>query len=304
MSAELVNIDNVNCSLLRFVLKRLPLENIFFNLQNLGLIEASSKFNFDDSTVVIVTGGSNGLGLEIVKLLLGKPLKKIIIADVVPACSSYLEDEKISYIKCDISEYKQVKNLYKKVISKYGTVTVLINNAGKTNIETLFTTTNRQLDKVMKINFLGAYFITTLFLPHILENNSGFIVNIASVLGETTPARLTAYGSSKGSLIAFHNTLTEYVEEIKNCNVKTILVCPGKIDTKMFESVNTPSKLLAPDVNPQALATEIVDMIEANRSGTIRKPYYTNLLPIYKTLNWPYFWLFKKLSGMNTVTAS
>ncbi|SMN18783.1 similar to Saccharomyces cerevisiae YDL114W Putative protein of unknown function with similarity to acyl-carrier-protein reductases [Maudiozyma saulgeensis] len=296
-------IDNIKCPIIRFVLNSMPVKYMFAKAQQYGYFDNYRKFEFNAETVTLITGGANGLGSEIVKLLLTKPSKKIIIVDVVPPIPDYLNNPKVLFLKCDISDEKQVKHLYKKVISDFGYISVLINNAGKTTIETIFTTDDNQIDNVININFLGAYYLTTLFLPHLLERMSGCVVNVSSILGETTPARLATYGASKATLTAFHKLLTDHIARIPCCHVNTILVCPGKLETKMFEVVSTPSKVLAPDVDPAKLSVDIIKAVESNNRCIIRRPYYTNLLPVYNTLDWPFVWMIKHMSGMNKVTA-
>lgn len=297
------NIDTINCPIIRSIFKILPINYLFSKAQQYGLCNNVKNFVFDENTVTLITGGANGLGSQLVKKLLAKPCKKIIIVDIVPPIPEYLNNPKLLFLKYDISDEQQVRKLYNRVISEFGYLTILINNAGKTNIETIFTTDDHQIDSIININFLGAYYLTSLFLPHLLESMSGCVVNVSSILGETTPARLSTYGASKAILTAFHKTLSNHISRIPGANVNTVLVCPGKLETKMFEVVTTPSKVLAPDVDPAKLSEEMILAIENNRPCIIRKPYYTNLLPVYRSLDWPFMWLVKHFSGMNRVTA-
>ncbi|KAG0670568.1 hypothetical protein C6P45_002134 [Maudiozyma exigua] len=297
------HIDNIGCPIIRSIFKNLPINHLFSKAQHYGLRNNFRNFVFDENTVTLITGGANGLGSQLVKKLLTKPCKKIIIVDIVPPIPEYLNNPKLLFLKYDISDEQQVRKLYSRVISEFGYLTILINNAGKTNIETIFTTDDHQIDSIININFLGAYYLTTLFLPHLLESMSGCVVNVSSILGETTPARLSTYGASKAILTTFHKTLTKHISRIPGANINTVLVCPGKLETKMFEVVTTPSKILAPDVDPAKLSDEMILAIENNRPCIIRKPYYTNLLPVYRSLDWPFMWLVKHFSGMNRVTA-
>ncbi|CAB4257064.1 similar to Saccharomyces cerevisiae YDL114W Putative protein of unknown function with similarity to acyl-carrier-protein reductases [Maudiozyma barnettii] len=303
MTLENFKIQGIKCPIIRFTLNSMPAKYIIAKAQKYGYFNNYKRFHFNEETVSLITGGANGLGSEIVKLLLTKPSRKIIVVDVVPPIPEYLNNPNILFLKCDISDEGQVKRLYEKVIADFGYISILINNAGKTTIETIFTTEDNQIDSVININFLGAYYLTTLFLPHLLEKMSGCIVNVSSILGETTPARLSTYGASKATLTAFHRLLTDHIAKIPCCHVNTVLVCPGKLETKMFEVVSTPSKVLAPDVDPTKLSLDIINAIESNNSSIIRRPYYTNLLPVYNSLDWPFVWMIKHMSGMNKVTA-
>lgn len=255
-------------------------------------------------TIALVTGGSRGLGLELVFQLIRYKVK-IIVIDIVPPTAEFLETDQVVYYCCDITEYEAVKALQKKIKREHGVVTMLFNNAGITRIETLQSTSDNDIRNVIDVNYIAAYIMINIFLPDILEIGHGYIVNIASVLGEITPARLTSYGASKGGLIAVHNSLTKNLCRISNPKgaIKTLLVCPGKINTSMFAKVRTPSRILAPDIEPDQLASHIIEAINRNMTTILRFPYYANIVPFFKQLNWPYLQALKTTSGMDKVTA-
>ena len=256
-------------------------------------------------TVALVTGGASGLGLAIVNELLTKGIDKVIIIDVVPPKPRLMENSRVIYYHCDISIYEEVVNLRAKVNSECGTVSLIINNAGITSIGTLVETPEERIEQIFKVNFSGSYHIMNLFLPDLAKKNGGYLVNVVSVLGEVTPARLIAYGSSKGALIGFHDRLSDKYRnsaELDLSKIRMLLVCPGKLETTMFGEVRTPSSVLAPDVKVDRLAFLIVRAIQNGETGFLRQPYYTNIIPLLDYLDWPYIHLFKKVSGMNKAT--
>lgn len=262
----------------------------------------SSRPSFQKNTIALVTGGSRGLGLELV-LRLSKCGIKIIIVDVIPPTDRLRNADNVYFYRCDITDHDEVKALHRKISSEHGPVTILVNNAGITRIKTLDTITHEEIRAVMAVNLVGAYIMINTFLPDMIAEKHGFMVNIASVLGEITPARLTSYGASKGGLIALHNSLARVLCKRNHGSIKMLLVCPGKIDTSMFARVKTPSKILAPDIDPGKLADRIVTAIRCNSITTLRFPYYANMLPFFRQLSWPYMRLLKRCSGMDGVTA-
>ncbi|EDO17529.1 hypothetical protein Kpol_534p8 [Vanderwaltozyma polyspora DSM 70294] len=261
---------------------------------------------YNENTLVLITGGSGGLGYPIA-LSLAKKKVNVIIVDLLRPRFMDDMDEHIHFYKCDISSLKDIKNLRDQIINDFGYVSILINNAGITSIALLRETENEQIEKVIKINLIGAYMMTQIFLPDIMKNQYGAIVNISSILGIITPARLCPYGSSKAGVILLHESLKDYLIR-KKCstpnlgNIKTLLVCPGKIKTSMFEKIITPSKIIAPDINPTQLAEQITHALEQNGPDVILAPYYANIIPLFKKLEWPYVEILKKLSRMNQVT--
>ena len=213
----------------------------------------------------------------------------------------------IFYYQCDITSLDEIKKLKKKIEKDHGNVSILINNAGVAHIKKLEHMSNSEVKQLIDINLIGAYKIINTFATNMVDNGEGFIIDIASVLGELTPARLTSYGASKGAMIGFHKSMCKHFKSLPSeCNkpgIKTLLVCPGKIQTKMFVDVPTPSKLLAPDIIPSQLALAIISAMEHNHLQTLNAPYYVNLIPFFKSLSWPYRHLLKHFSGMDQVTS-
>ncbi|GAV55018.1 hypothetical protein ZYGR_0AS03410 [Zygosaccharomyces rouxii] len=257
----------------------------------------------NQETIALVTGGSKGFGWQLVQKLAFKGIK-VIIADVGPPAVDLDPESNITYYPCNVAEHEQIKELHKTIRSRHGIVTLLFNNAGITCISPLEETSDSDIQRVIEVNYIGTYMMIQTFLPDIINVGRGYIVNVASVLGIVSPARLTSYGASKGGLIAYHNSLSQRIKKIKSGHIKTLLVCPGKLRTDMFANVETPSKYLAPDVDPQQLASQIINAIGHNSTRTLNSPYYVNLVPFIKNLNWPYLRILKSLSGMDKSTAA
>ncbi|QHS72124.1 short-chain dehydrogenase/reductase SPAR_D01230 [Saccharomyces paradoxus] len=258
-------------------------------------------------STALVTGGSSGLGFELA-MELAKRVNKVIVADI-QSFPTFAQEEcnNIFYYQCDITSLDEIKKLKKATERDHGNVDILVNNAGVAHIKKLEHMTNKEVKQLIDINLIGAYRIINTFAADMMNNEEGFIIDIASVLGELTPARLTSYGASKGAMIGFHKSMCRRFSSLpmkyNKPGIKTLLVCPGKIQTNMFIDVPTPSKLLAPDIIPSQLALAIISAMEHNHLQTLNAPYYVNLVPFFKTLSWPYRHLLKHFSGMDHVTS-
>ncbi|CCC68689.1 hypothetical protein NCAS_0B06050 [Naumovozyma castellii] len=275
------------------------------------LVYLESKFSFPfllkndleesilrPGSVALVTGGSSGLGLEIVKQLLSKRCT-VIILDIYPPNIQFGADKALTYYKCDVGSQEEIEKTYKRISKDHASIHILINNAGITCLKPITEFSKEEVNKVINVNYLGACKLMHLWLS---ANNEGFIVNIASVLGLITPARLAAYGASKGGLISFHQSLNLLLKKRTTNKIKMLLVCTGKIRTKMFQSVDSPSTLFAPDIKPDILARRIVKSIERGNCQTIRMPFYANLVLVFLSLQRPYISLLKKISKMDEAT--
>jgi len=112
---------------------------------------------------------------------------------------------------------------------------------------------------------------------------------------------LAAYGASKSALIALHESLTYELGPpmFSRTGIKTLLVCPGQLKTEMFKGVNTPSSILAPELDPQYVAEKIVKAVEYGRRGELKFPIYGHFLALFRSSPWPVTQFVRLISGMD-----
>ncbi|EGW30171.1 uncharacterized protein SPAPADRAFT_73554 [Spathaspora passalidarum NRRL Y-27907] len=249
--------------------------------------------------IVCVTGGSTGLGKEIVKQIADRGARVVVLDLIVPDDQDKIPNA--TYYKCDVSDRQQILDSQKQISQQIGTVTVLINNAGITTGRTVLDLSFQEIEKTIQINLLSSFYTIKAFLPDMLNLKRGYIVTIASVLGYMSPARLSAYGASKSGLIALHESLTYELgpPSVNPHGVKTLLICPGQLRTNMFQGVATPSKVLAPELEPEFVASCVVSAIEQGRRGEIKLPLYGKFIPLFRAMPWPIVELTRKISGID-----
>ena len=131
----------------------------------------------------------------------------------------------------------------------------------------------------------------------------GTIVTIASVLGKLGASHLADYTAAKAGLIAMHNSLRAELAS-RNAsegaeNIRTILVMPGQLSTRLFAGVETPSSFFGPVVEPVELAREIVRMTDAGESGEISMPFYARWIEWLHVLPVGMQAIFRRLSGVD-----
>ena len=178
--------------------------------------------------VVIVTGGSSGIGLACAEAFGSKGAIVVISGrnvDRLREAANKLEAKGISlhYIEADAAKEEDNKRMVEEVISRFGAIDILINNAGismRALFEELQLNVFRQ---VMDINFYGTVYATKYALPHLLESK-GSIIGISSINGyRGTPAR-TAYTASKYAMQGFLEALRT---EVMKRGVHILVACPG-----------------------------------------------------------------------------
>ena len=188
-----------------------------------------------ENKTIIVTGGGNGLGRELVLNLLKKG-NKVIAFDINEAAlneTTQLATNKnaLAVMVLDITSQSAIDEAVSKSIAIFGQVDCIINNAGiiqpfKKLIETDFSI----MKKVLEINFGGTMYMIKAFLPHLLTRPEAHIVNISSMGGFLPVPGQAIYGASKAAV----KIMTECLNaELSETNVRVTIVSPGAIFTNI-----------------------------------------------------------------------
>lgn len=178
--------------------------------------------------VVVITGGSSGIGKALAEEF-GRKGSKIVItgrnASELDKTVAELQGKGISIIgaQADVSREEDNRNMAEAAIAKYGTIDVLINNAG-ISMRALFEDVDMEVvKKVMDINFYGVLYATKYCLPEIKKNN-GSIVGVSSIAGYRGLPGRTGYSASKFALNGFLEVLRT---ELLKTGVHVLTACPG-----------------------------------------------------------------------------
>ena len=226
--------------------------------------------------VIVVTGGANGIGRQLVLLLLHRGAR-VAAVDInekaldETALIAGASKERLSRHKVDMTDRKAVETLPKAVLKAHGQVDGLINNAG---IIQPFVRVNElnyeQIEKVMQVNFYGLLYMTKTFLPHFLKRPEAHIVNLSSMGGFLPVPGQSIYGASKAAV----NLLTEALySELLDTNVRVTVVYPGAINTDITvnSGVMSAEQRASLDTgkmkttSPVIAAETILDAVERNR---------------------------------------
>ncbi|KAH0605889.1 uncharacterized protein H6S33_004346 [Morchella sextelata] len=255
------------------------------------------KREFDwTEEVVVITGGSSGLGLLIAETY-GMRGVSVAVLDVREPEGG--EARNVAYYKCDVGDRKQVEAAAKEIERDLGTPTVLINNASIVHGKSVLDLTYDEIDKTFQSNTLSAFYTTKQFLPGMKRLNKGSLITISSVLSSVAPANTSAYSASKAALKAFHSCVTAELAGT-HPGIKTLLVCPGQLQTPMFEGVDTPSNFFAPVLEPVEVAKEIIAAIDEGAGGIIAMPAYARWIGIMDILPVSFQRGLRWLSGCDT----
>ena len=190
--------------------------------------------------VAIVTGASRGLGEGITKAFAGEGATVALFSRDIQRLNKHVADlkalgqEAVAF-PVDVADVEQVNRAVDKVVSLFGRVEILVNNAAVAPSMLFVEMSDEVRDSVIDVNIKGVWNCTRAVMPLMLKQRYGKVINISSVTGPLVSGRgMTAYAASKGAVSAFTRTLALEVAEY-GINVNAI--CPGSFDTPMFRSV-------------------------------------------------------------------
>jgi NAD(P)-dependent dehydrogenase (short-subunit alcohol dehydrogenase family) len=187
------------------------------------------------SHYVIVTGGSSGIGLSIVKLFHDQgaiiDVLDINQPDDETKISLGLNDETVAFHEIDITNQERVKEIVSLIAIKRG-IGILINNAGIAHIGNAITTSQEDFQKIFDVNVKGSYNCMHAVLPFMEEQGNGVIVNMASIAATIGLSDRFAYSMSKGAILAMTLSVAkDFVKKGIRCNC----ISPARVHTPFVD---------------------------------------------------------------------
>ena len=187
------------------------------------------------SHYVIVTGGSSGIGLSIVKLFHDQgaiiDVLDINQPDDKTKISLGLNNETVAFHEIDITNQEQVKEIVSLIAIKRG-IGILINNAGIAHIGNAITTSQEDFQKIFDVNVKGSYNCMHAVLPFMEEQGNGVIVNMASIAATIGLSDRFAYSMSKGAILAMTLSVAkDFVKKGIRCNC----ISPARVHTPFVD---------------------------------------------------------------------
>jgi 3-oxoacyl-[acyl-carrier protein] reductase len=195
----------------------------------------------DTGRVVVVTGGSRGIG-RAVALRFARDGGTIVIAHYDPDDSASRETlDRLGDLgvraeahKVDVSSFGLVDTLFKGVLSSFGRIDVLVNNAGITRDTLLLRMSEADWDMVLGVNLKSVFNCTQAVIRAMVKQRGGRIVNISSVTGQIGNPGQANYAASKAGIMGFTKTVAR---EVAGRGITVNAVAPGFIDTEMTASL-------------------------------------------------------------------
>jgi len=195
--------------------------------------------------VAIITGAAQGIGQAIANEFINEGAR-VAIFDINDKKGKALEDtlstnsEKAKYFHCDVSKVSEIETAVDLVAKTFGTVNILVNNAGILHSTKLEDITEEEWDRMMAINLKSVFFMSQKVLPFFKENGTGRIVNISSLAGRMGGyANGLGYSATKAGIIGLTYGLAR---RLAGFNVNVNAVAPGTTETDILKAF-TPEKI-------------------------------------------------------------
>ena len=190
----------------------------------------------EENKTVFVTGASRGIGKE-VALKFAENGYNIVINYVSSKTNvEELKEEfeskgvKAFIMQADVTDKDAIETLVKKAIEEFGSIDVLVNNAGITKDNLLMRMSDEEIDKVIEVNLKGTYVVTKAVTKYMMKKRKGSIINLSSVVGVAGNAGQCNYSASKAGIIGFTKSVAK---ELASRNIRSNAVAPGFIETDM-----------------------------------------------------------------------
>ena len=195
------------------------------------------QFDLKNKTAII-TGGAQGFGFEIAKKFLQSG-SKVFIWDIdekeLSKAAKQINNPNLNYNVVDISNYDQIQKTVADIILN-NKIDILINNAGITGpTAELWNYDIKDWNSIIDINLHGTFYCCKLIVPHMIKNNYGRIVNIASVAGKDGNANASAYSSAKAGVIGLTKSLGK---ELAKYNIAVNAITPAGAKTKILDQMS------------------------------------------------------------------
>ncbi|MFD2247338.1 SDR family oxidoreductase [Pontibacter ruber] len=236
------------------------------------------------NSTVLITGGASGIGKLMGQKCLQQGASRLVIWDINPenlqlvAAEFEAQGYQVHPYLVDIGNLAEVERTADRVLREAGTPSILINNAGIVVGKRFAEHSLFEIERTLNINVLGAMAATRVFLPAMLQQGHGHVVNIASAASLLPNPRMSVYAASKWAVLGWSESLRLELEQMSP-HLHVTTVTPSYIDTGMFAGVKAP--LLTPILQPETIANAILEAVKENKI-ILRKPFIVNLLPLLR----------------------
>ncbi|WP_299048189.1 SDR family oxidoreductase [uncultured Actinomyces sp.] len=254
--------------------------------------------------VVLVTGAASGIGALVAVQAAHRGARAVVLWDLdLPAAQDVATRVQAAGATClaqrvDLRDAQEVEAAGRVVLERLGRVDVLVNSAGVVTGRRFEDLSEEDVARTFDVNILALYRVVRCFLPGMRTRDRGCVVTIASAAGLVGVARQTDYSASKFAAVGFMESLRSELRR-SGSHVRTLVVAPYYVSTGMFAGVRTRVPLLLPVLEPERVASQVLDSVERGDARRIL-PWFANAVLLVKALPVPVADAITDLFGIST----
>lgn len=254
--------------------------------------------------VVLVTGAASGIGALVAVQAAHRGARAVVLWDRdLPAAQDVATRVQAAGATClaqrvDLRDAQEVEAAGRVVLERLGRVDVLVNSAGVVTGRRFEDLSEEDVARTFDVNILALYRVVRCFLPGMRTRDRGCVVTIASAAGLVGVARQTDYSASKFAAVGFMESLRSELRR-SGSHVRTLVVAPYYVSTGMFAGVRTRVPLLLPVLEPERVASQVLDSVERGDARRIL-PWFANAVLLVKALPVPVADAVTDLFGIST----
>lgn len=220
----------------------------------------------------LITGAGKGIGKAVALALAAEGTNVILLARTTADLETLAKEVEALGVKAlvvtaDISDITSVNQAVEKALATFGTIDILINNAGIGKFGAFLDLSPEDFENIIKINLFGTYYATRAVLPGMIAQQSGDIINISSTAGLRGAAATSAYSASKFAVMGLTESL---MQEVRKHNIRVTALTPSTVATDMAKDLNltdgNPDKVM----QPEDVAELIVAQLKLNKRVFIK----------------------------------
>jgi uncharacterized protein len=227
--------------------------------------------------IAVVTGASSGIGAEIARLLSGRGDLCILLARRPDRLQTLAEELGCEAEPCDVSDRAAVESVAARILERHPRIDVLVNNAGIPGRTRFLDGDPEVIERLIRINYLGAIWCLRAFLPGLRAAAPSDVVNIVSVSGVVAGPPSGPYSASKHAQLAFSRTAAA---ELRGEGIRVHTVKPGFTRTEGFPQTWLPPRVQRIVIRPQDVAAHVLRSLEQGRGETTVPWYYGPIAPL------------------------
>ncbi|KAJ5796595.1 uncharacterized protein N7518_005135 [Penicillium psychrosexuale] len=230
-----------------------------------------------ENELVLLTGGSGGIGREIMEDLSRNKVRVVILDITRP---TFELPENVTFYQTDVTSAKSLSETGAAIRKAHGEPTVIVNNAAIFHHDTILDLPEEQLRQAFDVNIISHFLIIKEFLPFMIRMNRGHVLTVASVASFVTLGEMVDYACSKAAALAFQEGLRQELKYwYKAPNVRTSTIHPLWVQTPMIEGFTKYQAAFdQPLLDPKDVSQAVVEHLVNRKSGLTVLPRHSSVI--------------------------